>query len=59
MSIRSFVALSSLLLLAWLAVAFVHQPLAHKDSELLADDAEEAQEQQVLEPEQLALSASR
>lgn len=59
MSIRSFVTLSSLLLLAWLAVAFVHQPLSHMDSELLADDAKETQKQQLAESEQLALSASR
>lgn len=58
MSIRTFITFSSLLLLAWLALAFVHRPLAKGGSAPLAAGSPLAPQDLPDEVEQVAVSVS-
>ena len=58
MSIRSFVTFSSLLLMAWLVVAFVHTPTIRGGVDPVTPELEPASAQEAEEPEDLTVSVS-
>ena len=58
MSIRSFVTFSSLLLMAWLVVAFVHTPAVRGGVDPVTPQAEPASAQEAEGPEDLTVSVS-
>ena len=58
MSIRSFVTFCSLLLMAWLVVAFVHTPAVHGGVDPVTPEAQPAAAQEAEEPGDLTVSVS-